>query len=94
AIPSTVHQAMVLWRADDYVECIDADDTAFKKVGIEVLNSEKMLEEMEPCKIETFDQWKECCGNKIKITLCPRNGFEINESSNVIQDGQEMANHE
>ncbi|MCI64783.1 hypothetical protein A2U01_0086041, partial [Trifolium medium] len=75
-------------------EYIDADDTAFKVAGIGVLNSEKMLEEMGPGKMETFDQWKECCGNKVKITLCPRNGFEINESSNVTQDGQEVANHE
>ncbi|MCH97507.1 hypothetical protein A2U01_0018502, partial [Trifolium medium] len=94
AIPSTVHQVMVLWREDDYVEYIDADDTAFKVAGIGVLNSEKMLEEMGPCRMETFNQWKEGFGNKIKITLFPRNGFEINESSNVNQDGQEVANHE
>ncbi|MCI22434.1 hypothetical protein A2U01_0043610, partial [Trifolium medium] len=75
-------------REDDYVEYIDADDTAFKVAGIRVLNSEKMLEEMGPCRMETFDQWTEGSGNKIKITLCPRNGFKIIESSNANQVGQ------
>ncbi|MCH79702.1 hypothetical protein A2U01_0000456 [Trifolium medium] len=93
AIPSTVHQAMVLWREDDYVEYIDVDDTTFKVAGIGVLNSDKMLEKMGPCNVETFEQWKECCGDKVKITLCPRNGFEVNEALNTSQDGQEVAHH-
>ncbi|MCH85156.1 hypothetical protein A2U01_0006000 [Trifolium medium] len=92
-IPSTVHQVMILWGADDYVEYIDADDTAFKVASIGVLNSEKMLEGMGPCKVETFEQWKKCCGKNIKITLNPHNGFEINSASNETNEGQELASN-
>ncbi|MCI69726.1 hypothetical protein A2U01_0090989, partial [Trifolium medium] len=46
---------MILWGDDDYVEYIGADDTAFEVVGLGVLKTEKMLGDVGPFKIETFE---------------------------------------